>query len=76
MQDCYIAHLQKISSETLKLPLSVEGTALAYFKRFYLFNSGMDYHPKDIMITVTTPTPTFYVCMFVCASMFVYNVWV
>ena len=58
IQDYYILGLQKMSSETLKLPLSVEATALAYFKRFYLNNSVMDYNPKDIMFTVHyPPTP-------------------
>jgi cyclin H len=28
---------------------SVIGTSIAYFKRIYLRNSVMDYHPKDIL---------------------------
>jgi len=31
------------------MPAYVVGTAVAYFKRFFLHNSVMDYHPKDIM---------------------------
>ena len=31
------------------MPRNVFGTALQYFKRFYLFNSVMDYHPKEIL---------------------------
>lgn len=31
------------------MPKAVIGTAFAYFKRFYLSNSVMDYHPKEIL---------------------------
>lgn len=33
------------------MPRSVIGTAFHYFKRFYLHNSVMDYHPKEILVT-------------------------
>jgi len=33
------------------MPKNVFGTALQYFKRFYLSNSIMDYHPKEILVT-------------------------
>ncbi|GAB1605740.1 cyclin-H-like isoform X1 [Argonauta hians] len=33
------------------MPKYVLGTAMTYFKRFYLFNSVMDYHPRDITLT-------------------------
>lgn len=33
------------------MPKSVVGTAFQYYKRFYLFNSVMDYHPKFILVT-------------------------
>jgi len=33
------------------MPKTVLGTALQYFKRFYLNNSVMDYHPKEILVT-------------------------
>ncbi|KAL3885288.1 hypothetical protein ACJMK2_025371 [Sinanodonta woodiana] len=33
------------------MPKYVLGTALSYFKRFYVHNSVMDYHPRDIMLT-------------------------
>ncbi|KAF4517393.1 hypothetical protein B566_EDAN007645 [Ephemera danica] len=33
------------------MPRSVIGTAFHYFKRFYLLNSVMDYHPKEILVT-------------------------
>jgi cyclin H len=32
-----------------QMPKSVVGTAFHYFKRFYLHNSPMDYHPKEIL---------------------------
>ena len=47
----FLSELQNMSRDTLKLPLSVEATALAYFQRFYLKNSVMEYHPQDIMLT-------------------------
>ena len=31
------------------MPRNVYGTAFQYFKRFYLSNSVMDYHPKEIL---------------------------
>lgn len=33
------------------MPRSVVGTSFNYFKRFYLHNSVMDYHPKEILVT-------------------------
>ncbi|XP_064295070.1 cyclin-H [Phalacrocorax carbo] len=33
------------------MPRSVVGTACMYFKRFYLSNSVMEYHPRIIMLT-------------------------
>lgn len=33
------------------MPKYVLGTAMTYFKRFYLYNSVMDYHPRDITLT-------------------------
>uniref|UniRef100_A0A182K6S6 Cyclin-H n=1 Tax=Anopheles christyi TaxID=43041 RepID=A0A182K6S6_9DIPT len=33
------------------MPKYVVGTAFHYFKRFYLNNSSMDYHPKEILAT-------------------------
>ncbi|VVC88226.1 cyclin-H [Leptidea sinapis] len=33
------------------MPKGVTGTAFQYFKRFYLYNSTMDYHPKEILAT-------------------------
>ncbi|KAL1132786.1 hypothetical protein AAG570_010738 [Ranatra chinensis] len=33
------------------MPRPVIGTAFHYFKRFYLNNSVMDYHPKEILVT-------------------------
>lgn len=31
------------------MPRAVVGTAFHYFKRFYINNSVMNYHPKEIM---------------------------
>lgn len=33
------------------MPRAAKGTAFHYFKRFYLYNSVMDYHPKEILVT-------------------------
>ncbi|XP_050316250.1 cyclin-H [Anthonomus grandis grandis] len=33
------------------MPKCVMGTAFHYFKRFYIKNSVMNYHPKEIMVT-------------------------
>ncbi|XP_014246089.1 cyclin-H [Cimex lectularius] len=33
------------------MPRAVIGTAFHYFKRFYVNNSVMDYHPKEILVT-------------------------
>ncbi|XP_067004763.2 cyclin-H [Anabrus simplex] len=33
------------------MPRTVIGTAFHYFKRFYLNNSVMDFHPKEILVT-------------------------
>ncbi|KAJ8687242.1 hypothetical protein QAD02_023036 [Eretmocerus hayati] len=33
------------------MPKSTIATSLHYFKRFYLHNSVMDYHPKEILVT-------------------------
>jgi len=33
------------------MPRAVKGTSHHYFKRFYLHNSVMDYHPKEILVT-------------------------
>lgn len=40
----------------IKMPLSVTCTATHYFCRFYLYNSVMDYHPKEIMLVYPSPT--------------------
>jgi cyclin H len=33
------------------MPVYVRGTSFQYFKRFYLNNSVMDFHPKEMLIT-------------------------
>ncbi|KAH0553669.1 hypothetical protein KQX54_003330 [Cotesia glomerata] len=43
------------------MPRATIATALHYFKRFYLRNSVMDYHPKEILVTcVYLATKVFY----------------
>ncbi|BGP40863.1 hypothetical protein JCM10450v2_004867 [Rhodotorula kratochvilovae] len=42
-----------------KFPEVVLATALSYLKRFYLRNTSMDYHPKDIM-RVRAPSTDIY----------------
>ncbi|KAI8457377.1 cyclin-like protein, partial [Phakopsora pachyrhizi] len=48
-------YLSKISqlcrASFFKFPETVEATAMTYLKRFYLRNTCMDYHPKNIMLT-------------------------
>ncbi|KAG0151237.1 hypothetical protein CROQUDRAFT_57206 [Cronartium quercuum f. sp. fusiforme G11] len=48
-------YLTKISqlcrASFFRLPETVEATAMSYLKRFYLRNTCMDYHPKNIMLT-------------------------
>ncbi|CAN6674402.1 cyclin Ccl1p [Trichomonascus vanleenenianus] len=38
-------------SRTFKMPSQVRATATSYFRKFYLVNSVMDHHPKNIMYT-------------------------
>jgi len=42
----------------------VMGTALIYFRRFYLFNSIMEFHPKDMILT----------CMYMASKTEEYNI--
>lgn len=46
-------YLTKISqlcrASFFRFPETVEATAMSYLKRFYLRNTCMDYHPKNIM---------------------------
>jgi len=44
----YLAQLVRLC-KTYKFPLPVESTAMTYVKRFYLRNTCMDYHPKNVM---------------------------
>lgn len=34
-----------------KMPTQVRATATAFFRRFYLVNSAMDFHPKNVVFT-------------------------
>ncbi|XP_026291602.1 cyclin-H [Frankliniella occidentalis] len=48
----YESHLREFCKRfSPPMPRAVIGTAFHYFKRFYVFNSVMDYHPKEILVT-------------------------
>lgn len=48
----YELHLKEFCKRfSPPMPKGVIGTAFSYFKRFYLYNSTMDYHPKEILAT-------------------------
>ncbi|CAG9130901.1 hypothetical protein JYU34_005422 [Plutella xylostella] len=48
----YELHLKEFCKRfSPPMPKGVVGTAFHYFKRFYLYNSSMDYHPKEILAT-------------------------
>ena len=38
-----------------RFPEEVEATAVTYLKRFYLKNTVMDYHPKNVMFVPPVP---------------------
>lgn len=40
------------TGQFFKMPTQVKATAIAFFKRFYLVNSVMEYHPKIVLYTV------------------------
>lgn len=41
-----------------KMPTQVKATAISFFKKFYLLNSVMEYHPKNVL----------YTCLFLAAK--------
>ncbi|KAI8437331.1 hypothetical protein MSG28_011682, partial [Choristoneura fumiferana] len=48
----YELHLKEFCKRfSPPMPKGVVGTAFHYFKRFYLYNSTMDFHPKEILAT-------------------------
>ncbi|WVF67261.1 hypothetical protein IAT40_002009 [Kwoniella sp. CBS 6097] len=47
----YCSQVSKICRQGFGLPEVVESTAISYLKRFYLKNSVMEWHPKNIMPT-------------------------
>ncbi|EIW71913.1 hypothetical protein TREMEDRAFT_25459 [Tremella mesenterica DSM 1558] len=47
----YSSQISQICRKGFGLPEMVENTAITYLKRFYLKNSVMDWHPKNIMPT-------------------------
>ena len=44
----YLTQLSQLC-RAFRYPEAVEATATTYMKRFYLRNTCMDYHPKNIM---------------------------
>jgi len=48
----YYQNVLVSQGKKLKFPDSIEATAIVFLKRFYLSNSIMDYHPKEVMLTV------------------------
>jgi len=38
-----------------RFPEEVEATAISYLKRFYLKNTVMDWHPKNVMYADASP---------------------
>ncbi|KAG8951612.1 hypothetical protein FRC04_005899 [Tulasnella sp. 424] len=46
----YISKISQLCAH-FRFPEEVEATAVSYLKRFYLRNTVMDYHPKNVMLT-------------------------
>lgn len=60
----YTRQLISWATTLFKLPTAVTATAAIYFRRFYLSNSPMTYHPKDIFPTalfLATKTENHYI---------------
>ncbi|KAI9714924.1 MAG: hypothetical protein M1820_000213 [Bogoriella megaspora] len=58
------ACLQMADSFDFLVPINVKATAVQYIKRFYLYNSPMTYHPKQIMpsaLFLATKTENHYI---------------
>ena len=63
--DYYVCFLRDLCAQFQPPPPpSVFGTAVVYFKRFYLNTSPMEYHPKDVA----------YLCLYLAAKVDEYNV--
>ncbi|ODV65812.1 cyclin-like protein [Hyphopichia burtonii NRRL Y-1933] len=41
-----------VTGNFFNMPTQVKATAMSFFKRFYLVNSAMQYHPKHVLYTV------------------------
>lgn len=55
-EDCLLRHYERRMLDFCNafkpaMPKSVVGTAIMYFRRFYLNNSVMEFHPRIIMLT-------------------------
>lgn len=44
----YLQQLTRLC-KMFKFPVNVASTAMTYLKRFYIRNTCMDYHPKNVM---------------------------
>lgn len=45
----YLTKITLLAEKGYGFPDSVASTAMTYLKRFYLRNTCMDYHPKNVM---------------------------
>jgi cyclin H len=53
----YISKITQLCG-LFRFPEEVEATAVSYLKRFYLKNTVMDWHPKNVMYA-SSPSPEF-----------------
>lgn len=46
----YCENIMKVT-QSFRMPTQVKATAVSFFKKFYLINSVMEYHPKNVLYT-------------------------
>ena len=51
----YVSKITQLCA-LFRFPEEVEATAATYLKRFYLRNTVMDWHPKNVMYVITSLT--------------------
>lgn len=49
----YVSKINQLCA-LFRFPEEVEATAVTYLKRFYLRNTVMDWHPKNVMYVITS----------------------
>jgi cyclin H len=54
----YISKITQLCGH-FRFPEEVEATAVSYLKRFYLKNTVMDWHPKNVMCVAKSLAPLF-----------------